>query len=302
MPVPKASAAAPAAAKPSMPARPPAPAAKAPAATGGAEEPKDTLEQFRRADGTWEPERAQLHETIIGKFLDHVQPAAPEIRTGVFNAGDKLRQDWFEHVESLVPRDRVAVFLMGSPAAGKTTLSRKMYGESFVRVDPDAVKEHLPEYDPKAPMHVHEESSYLAKEILARAVRKGCHFIKDGTGANASKMVDQIAAAKAAGYTVVLNYIRSSEALAQQRNAARERVVPKDIVHQIYQQVAHAFGKVKPAADYVQVFESHAAGWFKLLKAEKLAKALSWMVGRPVAFLRKTLDGGFQWFHGKEKR
>lgn len=263
---------------------------KAPAAPAEAQKPADTLGQFRRADGTWEPERAKLHDKIIGHFLDHVQPAPAEVRTGVFNAGEKLQRNWHEHVEALVPKERVAVFLMGSPAAGKTTLSNKMYGESFVRVDPDAVKAHLPEYDPKAPMHVHEESSYLAKEILSRAVRKGCHFIKDGTGANAAKMNEQIEQAKKAGYTVVLNYIRTPEALAQKRNAERDRVVPKEIVHNIYQQVAHAYGRVWKHADFVQVFESGEQG-FKLLRSEQLHKALTWLRNvHPLARLEKTLD------------
>jgi len=47
----------------------------------------------------------------------------------------------------------IAIFTMGLPAAGKSTLVKGRYGnnENWTIVDPDAIAEGLPGYDPKAP-------------------------------------------------------------------------------------------------------------------------------------------------------
>lgn len=84
--------------------------------------PADTQKHYQ-TEGHYHPERKVLHEHIMSKFLDHV-PSVPENQTPT------------------------AVVMMGGSGAGKGTILRHVLQDhhDFVNINPDDVKEELPEY------------------------------------------------------------------------------------------------------------------------------------------------------------
>lgn len=100
----------------------PAPARKWAASVTEHGLPADT-QKHHQVEGHYHPERKVLHEHIMSKFLDHV-PSVPENQTPT------------------------AVVMMGGSGAGKGTILRHVLQDhhDFVNINPDDVKEELPEY------------------------------------------------------------------------------------------------------------------------------------------------------------
>jgi predicted ABC-type ATPase len=183
----------------------------------------DSLEQHTR-DGQLTPERAALHEKIIGRALAGTSPS----------------------------HDPVATFMGGGPASGKSAML-KQSPVSGVVIDPDAIKAQLPEYqtgvaagDKGAAAFVHEESSALAKKIMSRAVAGKRDFTLDGTGDSSyPKLAGKAAEAKAAGYRVHGQYVTADTATAagraDQRAAKTGRVVPLTYLRETHASVTGAF-------------------------------------------------------------
>lgn len=121
-------------------------------------------------------------------------------------------------------------------------------------LDPDAVKESHPDYDPKNPHALHAWSQEVVERQFAQALADSAGlWLVDGTGTNAEKMVRRMNAAKAAGYTVELLYVKCTLKTSLARNAARERVVPEHVVRAKALDIATAFEIVAPCADAVEV-------------------------------------------------
>ena len=147
------------------------------------------------------------------------------------------------------------VFTMGLPGAGKsTTLTRMGLTATHHTIDPDAHKARHPDYDPKQPELLHAWSSKEAeKEFMAACAAGEGLYIVDGTGTNSDKMVRRIRQAQAMGFTCRLVYVRVSLATALERNAARERTVPEEIVREKALDIATSFEIVSAVADVVDV-------------------------------------------------
>jgi predicted kinase len=145
------------------------------------------------------------------------------------------------------------IFTMGLPAAGKSTLANARYSDTHTMLDPDAVKESHPDYDPKNPRALHTWSQTVVEAQFAQMIadRSGLWLV-DGTGTNAEKMVRRMNAAKAAGYDVRLVYVKCSLKTSLARNSMRARVVPEDVVREKALDVATAFELIAPHADAVE--------------------------------------------------
>ena len=114
--------------------------------------------------------------------------------------------------------EKPLVVLMGGGGASGKGGVLKMLQESgeipksgFVHIDPDGIKEVLPEYelilnqkDFRAAMVVHEESSDIANEIIKLSVSGRKNLIVDKTMGNQKKAIQQIEYFKANGYRVEL--------------------------------------------------------------------------------------------------
>ena len=110
----------------------------------------------------WDPEREAWHQAIMERYLEGKNPEGT--------------------LEATV--------LGGGQAVGKTTISRQVAGNNpnLVRVDADEIKLLIPEYEglkkrggDLAASLVHEESSYIAKLVLAEAAARGLDVVYDAT-------------------------------------------------------------------------------------------------------------------------
>lgn len=220
---------------------------------------KDTLEQYRNADKTWTKERQELHDHII----EHAYGSAK-------------------------PVDKPVAYLMGGgPASGKSFAVKAgmiQLPENLVTIDSDEIKKSLPEYnkmvaakDAKAAPFVHEESSYLAKQILAGATKGSYNVMLDGTGdSGIDSLASKVEQMRASGAKVVANYMTVDTKTALERNVARAaktgRLPPESFVR-----AAHAtISRIVPQAIERGLFDE-----FKLIDTNsKEPKVVATAVGR----------------------
>ena len=151
---------------------------------------------------------------------------------------------------------RFAIFTMGLPAAGKSTYVATVYPDSVV-IDPDAIKEAHPEYDPKKPQELHAYSKEISEKRFAEALMNPVSsLVVDGTGTNAEKLVRRIEQARDAGYHITLAYVKCTLKTSLRRNAARPRVVPEHIIKEKARDVSTSFTLVSPYADEIVVIDT----------------------------------------------
>lgn len=153
--------------------------------------------------------------------------------------------------------DNEVIFLMGMPAAGKSTLAGMRFSSTHVFIDCDAIKATHSDYDPKAPHLVHDWSADEVVRIFEAAceVGKG-RWVMDGTGSNAERMVYQINQARAAGFTVRLFYVLCDLTTSLRRNARRTRTVPERVVREKAMTIATSFEIVRSYVDSVEVVDN----------------------------------------------
>lgn len=139
----------------------------------------------------------------------------------------------------LVDKEKVmkAVFMVGGPAAGKSTVRQDLYPTLTV-IDSDQIKEQNPTYDPKQPQLLHEASSKEATRLAFQMISEGKDFVFDGTGSSAEKYVRLINACHEVGYETVAVYVTCDLQTALARNAARPRQVPEAVVREKHAMVA----------------------------------------------------------------
>ena len=153
-----------------------------------------------------------------------------------------------------------AIFTMGLPAAGKSTLVEKRYAgrANYVIVDPDVIAAGLPGYDPKMPQLVHEKANAIAEERFQHALkaRPRKHVILDSTGTRVSKLLGRMALARKAGYSIHLLYVTVPLEVSLQRNRERTRVVPEAVILQKAEEISASFNKVRPKVDSVEIVDT----------------------------------------------
>jgi predicted ABC-type ATPase len=208
--------------------------------------PEDTSEHWKKEGGGDYPiARKLLHEKIISEYLDHVeQPADGE--------------------------QPVAILMAGGTAAGKSTVLRHMMsedvGKRFVMVDPDGIKEKLPEYQEgtkasarNSAVMVHNESSDLAKDLRKRAIDQGKHVVIDGTMKDPMKYGKLIQQLKDKGYKVNVFFvdidIDQAIHFAGKRAEKTGRWVPPELMREIYPAARKSFLQLKDHADDFKVFD-----------------------------------------------
>jgi predicted kinase len=151
------------------------------------------------------------------------------------------------------PPPPLMVFMMGMPAAGKSTVAARMF-PTFTRIDTDEFKKTLDGYDPKNPQPTHAASKVLFERAFQGAIASGAgEYVIDGTGVNAEAMVRRIVQAQSCGFAARLVYVTCSLATSLHRNAARERNVCEEIVREKAANIATSFEIVSRYADSVEV-------------------------------------------------
>lgn len=214
---------------------------------------KDTMEKYRYPDGSWTPEREALHKQIIDSFF----------------AGK-------------TPVDNPTSYILGGgPASGKTTLvksNKSGWPTNMVISNSDDVKEMIPEYqemlkagDTNAAMFSHEESSYIAKKIAARASEGSYNTMLDGTGDNnIDNLQRKVDSLRPLGQRVEAIYVTVDIATALERNIARAqrtgRYVPESVIKETHRGVAGIFPQAvsRGMFDKIELYNSTPGG-FKLI-------------------------------------
>lgn len=179
-----------------------------------------------------------------------------------------------DHVESPAPGTQpIAVFTMGGPGSGKSSIIKDLDESKYVHVDPDAIRTQLPEYKKStgegltyrgAALMTHPEASDIAKKMTAEAVKEGKHVIIDGTGANATSIINKMEKLRKAGYQIRLAYAHLGEQQGVERVAGRAeqtgRDVPESVIRSAYQAIPRNFQEIAKHADQWSVHDTSQKG------------------------------------------
>jgi len=204
-------------------------------------------------DGKWSQERQVLHQEIINSFFAGKTPVA----------------------------EPVSYMLGGGPASGKSTVANAMdLPDNIVMAAGDEVKAMLPEYqvglkagEKDVAGWVHEESSYLAKKVMAQAASGGYNVMLDGTGdSTIEKILQKVNALKARGQRVVGIYVTVNFEEAMRRMIARGkqtgRYIPETVMHINHASVSRVFPKIISGGIMDQLFLYDTGSGSPLLLAE----------------------------------
>lgn len=130
----------------------------------------------------------------------------------------------------------LAVFMAGSPGAGKTEYSKALIddlevrlGAKIVRIDGDEIRTYLPGYKGNNSSLFQGAISIVVSRILDVVVNKKQHFILDGTLSHHDRAAANIQRALDHGADVYILYIYQDPLVAWEFTKAREKVEGRNI-------------------------------------------------------------------------
>ena len=149
---------------------------------------------------------------------------------------------------------KTAIFMMGVPAAGKSTYVAKYLSDLLI-VDCDKFKAEHPDYDPKNTGPLHAWSKTKSNALFADGLARGVDLVYDGTGTNYAALIKKIREAEMAGYATKLVFVTIPLAVSKKRNSERERVVAEEVLYEKYDAIEIAFEIVAKEVDAVEVID-----------------------------------------------
>jgi hypothetical protein len=215
----------------------------------------ETLNRFRRADGTFTPERQRLHDAIIASYFTAATPVKrPE-----------------------------TVVIGGGPASGKSTaLKAILQRKNFIHVDADDIKQILPEFnegvkagDDTIGTKVHEESTLIQKAVVARATAEGYNLIIDGTGDHSyDRLAQKVTSYRTPGRKISAYYttVDIEEAIrrAHERGKGSGRFVPEEYNREAHRNVSSVFATAlqNRLFDEANLFDTNGPAPVKIAEAK----------------------------------
>lgn len=205
--------------------------------------PHDTLKAHTDPEtGRLTPERQALHDEIVRRALEGV-PETPE--------GQRP----------------VAVLMVGTPGAGKTTLAEHLGAGDFAHIEADLYKQQLPEYKQSleagakdAAGVTHEEGKLLANRVWDGALEQNKSVLYDATGSWPERYMRMIRQLRKRGYEVQLIMpdlpVEESLQRVQKRFEDTGRNVPESAVRNVDRVVPYSFRKLRHAADGFLLFDN----------------------------------------------
>lgn len=163
-----------------------------------------------------------------------------------------------------------AILMCGGSGAGKSRVIDKIIGANgYVLVDPDKIKELLPEYArakkqkmAEAADIVHEESSDIALLLLKTCIKDGSPFIYDGTMKDTRKYLKIIKDLKSQDYTIQIVAVDAEVDIAYDRTKVRftesGRLVERELVEKSNHLVSAAFQALCDNVDMYMVLENNS--------------------------------------------
>lgn len=201
-------------------------------------------------------ERSKLHDAIVASFFEGKRPP---------------------------PVQPHAVFTAGGPASGKSTALEHNptllpEPEHTVHVDPDAIKEQLPEYqqlradnDRYAALAVHLESGDIAARVMVEAMERGLHVVIDGTGnSDPGEFTSKLEMARDRGYSVDVLYVNAptdtAVAWSIKRASETGRHVPVPVIRDQHMKVSRNFANEVAGLGWLNALDiidrgDHIATW-----------------------------------------
>lgn len=167
------------------------------------------------------------------------------------------------------------VMLGGGPASGKSKAKDQAALDfpDAIQIDPDEIKKMLPEYGELHPdaaaSFVHEESSYLAKQVTAAALKSRANVVLDAVGNTSVDSVrKKVDNARNAGYAVHGRYVTIPIDEAQQRALERGqksgRVVHPTVIENSHRSVSEVFPALLDHFDTAALHDN-TKGWKTVL-------------------------------------
>lgn len=92
-------------------------------------------------------------------------------------------------------------------------------------------------------MALRDRAKRLTKNMQEMYIQGRLGMIIDGTGKNYKKIEGQVERLRSLGYDCYMVFVNTSLAVAQERNAARARKLPKDMVTKMWEEVQQNIGK-----------------------------------------------------------
>lgn len=144
----------------------------------------------------------------------------------------------------------IVIFTGGGTASGKSRLVRDVIAgeipENIVKIDPDKIKQSLPDYveklkagDKDASPYVHDEASYLTKEFIKEAGEGKYNILVDTTGTGSlEELSRKLDALRAGGAKIIAHYTTCPIEMAMARSV--ERVTKGTQAHNIGRVVAES--------------------------------------------------------------
>lgn len=156
-----------------------------------------------------------------------------------------------------------ALFIGGGSCSGKSTLRKDIlseYGNNFIIIDSDKLKEIIPEYSGlfmnygfKTASIVHQESSQMARFLVNKVIKECNNFLYDGTLKNAEKYRELFSLLREHNYIIHLHIADCNIDLAKKRNEARaaleNRVVPNEVLEKSHRDIVNSFLLLKDLVD-----------------------------------------------------
>lgn len=129
----------------------------------------------------------------------------------------------------------VSIFMAGSPGAGKTEFSKNLLAllwESIVRIDPDEVRNYLPQYTPGKAHLFQGAVSIAVEKVHDHVLQKKKDFLLDGTFSNLGIARSNIARSLDKHRIVLVQYVYQDPLVAwdftKKREAIEGRNIPKE--------------------------------------------------------------------------
>jgi len=202
-----------------------------------------------------------MHENSIKQIVELLLENRKETLSHYFEDGNLLEERLDLHkqiIRQIVDKKDYSqsnkVFMLGgAPANGKSSFLKSVYcpyPATALRIDPDQIKEKLPEYsfmlnnkEPLAAAIVHEESSWISKKIKNAAMARGIDLILDGVADDTiQKRKGVFEELKEHNYYVRVDYVSLDSTLslqiAKKRAIETGREVPESYVKAMNRAIA----------------------------------------------------------------
>ena len=228
------------------------------------------------------PKPGSASERLLDGAQDTQHKYGKWYKGKLFYSREKERehQDIVDHflADHKPQEEKVALFMAGGSASGKSTAlklaaaeGRMLSAPDAVLVNADDIKEQMKDYkmmkeakDPAAAAVVHEESSDIAKELLSEAKKRNLNVIIDGTGnSGGKKFMDKIVDLKDNGYKIKIFMVDLPTNIAIERAVKRGdkdgRYVAESEIRRMHNGSAanHLLWRTSPLVDDWQVWSNN---------------------------------------------